>query len=144
MVPGTRSRFFCSSLDSADCVSKEESNQGLNETAVTEKENTPSQSDCPNLEGKKLEACNSDDQIPEDVTVFVDEEPQTLKTSKFTRTISPSTLGTLRSCFSWSGSLKEFSRSLSPLQAQHCSSSREGAVPPPLCLNIVRRVMHLS
>lgn len=114
VVPGTRSRFFCSSLDSADCVSKEESNQGLNETAVTEKENTPSQSDCPNLEGKKLEACNSDDQIPEDVTVFVDEEPQTLKTSKFTRTISPSTLGTLRSCFSWSGSLKEFSRSLSP------------------------------
>ncbi|XP_051676727.1 exonuclease 1 [Oryctolagus cuniculus] len=106
--------FFCSSLDSADCVSKEESNQGLNETAVTEKENTPSQSDCPNLEGKKLEACNSDDQIPEDVTVFIDEEPQTLKTSKFTRTISPSTLGTLRSCFSWSGSLKEFSRSLSP------------------------------
>ncbi|KAM6165159.1 exonuclease 1 [Erethizon dorsatum] len=110
VVPGTRSRFFCSSLDSADCVSKKASSQALDETAVREK-----LTDCLDLEGKKLvgtnAAHNSSDHIPDDVTAFAGEEPQSFKTSKFTRTISPPTLGTLRSCFSWSGSLGEFSNS---------------------------------
>ncbi|XP_062938921.1 exonuclease 1 isoform X2 [Cynocephalus volans] len=114
VVPGTRSRFFCSSLDSADYVSKKASSQPLDETAVTDKETHLNESDCLDLEGKKQVdtnvAHNSSDQIPEDVAVFPDEESQSFKTSRFTRTISPSTLGTLRSCFSWSGSLGDFSR----------------------------------
>ncbi|XP_027967270.1 exonuclease 1 isoform X3 [Eumetopias jubatus] len=38
VVPGTRSRFFCSALDSNDCVSGEASSQPLEEGAVTQKE----------------------------------------------------------------------------------------------------------
>ncbi|XP_049724502.1 exonuclease 1 isoform X5 [Elephas maximus indicus] len=130
VVPGTRSRFFCSSLDPADCVSKKESSQPLDESAVTDEETHLKESDC--LEGKRLAdtdvarnssdqrladtdvACNSSDQIPDDVSMFAAEESQSLKTNQFTRTISPPTLGTLRSCFSWSGSLGDFSRSPSP------------------------------
>lgn len=108
-------RFFCSSLDSADCVSEKASSQPLDETAVREKVTDLSESDCSDLEGQKLVdtsvAHNSSDQIPDGVTVFAGEEPQSFKTGKFTRTISPPTLGTLRSCFSWSGSLGEFSDS---------------------------------
>ena len=58
-------------------------------------------------------AHNSSEHIPDDVTVIA-EESQSFKTSRFTRTISPPTLGTLRSCFSWSGSLGDFSRTPSP------------------------------
>ncbi|KAM9212772.1 exonuclease 1 [Dugong dugon] len=117
VVPGTRSRFFCSSLDSADCVSKKENSQPLDESAVTDEETHLKESDC--LEGEKLAdtdgAHDSSDQIPDDdVSVFADEESRALKTNKFTRTISPPTLGTLRSCFSWSGSLGDFSRTPSP------------------------------
>ncbi|XP_004375912.1 exonuclease 1 [Trichechus manatus latirostris] len=117
VVPGTRSRFFCNSLDSADCVSKKENIQPLDESAVTDEETHLKESDC--LEGEKLadtdRAHDSSDQIPDDdVSVFADEESQALKTNKFTRTISPPTLGTLRSCFSWSGSLGDFSRTPSP------------------------------
>ncbi|XP_036133337.1 exonuclease 1 isoform X3 [Molossus molossus] len=214
VVPGTRSRFFCSSLDPMDCVSKKASTQPLDETAVTDKKTNINESDCLEgknsvdlnesgclegknsvdlnesdclegknsvdlnesgclegknsvdlnesdclegknsvdlnesgclegknsvdlnesgclegknsvdlnesgcLEGKKLfdgnVAHNSRDQIPDDVTVIADEESQYFKTSKFTRTVSPPTLGTLRSCFSWSGSLRDFSRTPSP------------------------------
>ncbi|XP_039739147.1 exonuclease 1 isoform X4 [Pteropus medius] len=138
VVPGTRSRFFCNSLDSMDCVSKKAENQPLDETAVTDKESTPNEADCLDgkklidenvadcLDGKKLidenVAHNSSDQIPETVPVVADDDSQaftTSKSSKFTRTISPPTLGTLRSCFSWPGSLGEFSRtpSLSPSTA---------------------------
>lgn len=102
-----------------DCVSEKAENQPLGETAVTDKESTSNESDC--LDGEKLVdknvADNSSDQIPETVTVVADEDSQTFKTSKsgkFTRTISPPTLGTLRSCFSWPGSLGEFSRTPSP------------------------------
>ncbi|XP_060141314.1 exonuclease 1 isoform X2 [Globicephala melas] len=115
VVPGTRSRFFSSSLGSADCISKKASSQSLDETAVTDKEANVNESDC--LDGKKLldisVAHNSSEHIPDDVTVIA-EESQSFKTSRFTRTISPPTSGTLRSCFSWSGSLGEFSRTPSP------------------------------
>ncbi|XP_057398766.1 exonuclease 1 isoform X1 [Balaenoptera acutorostrata] len=115
VVPGTRSRFFSNSLDSADCISKKASSQSLDETAVTDKETNVNESDC--LDGKKLldisVAHNSSEHIPDDVTVIA-EESQSFKTSRFTRTISPPTLGTLRSCFSWSGSLGDFSRTPSP------------------------------
>ncbi|XP_065736921.1 exonuclease 1 isoform X2 [Phocoena phocoena] len=115
VVPGTRSRFFSNSLGSADCISKKASSQSLDETAVTDKEANINESDC--LDGKKLldisVAHNSSEHIPDDVTVIA-EESQSFKTSRFTRTISPPTSGTLRSCFSWSGSLGEFSRTPSP------------------------------
>ncbi|XP_007107951.2 exonuclease 1 isoform X2 [Physeter macrocephalus] len=115
VVPGTRSRFFSNSLGSADCISKKASSQSLDETAVTDKETNVNESDC--LDGKKLldisVAHNSSEHIPDDVTVIA-EGSQSFKTSRFTRTISPPTLGTLRSCFSWSGSLGDFSRTPSP------------------------------
>ncbi|XP_037667094.1 exonuclease 1 [Choloepus didactylus] len=116
VVPGIKSRFFCNSLDSADCASQKESSQPLDESAVTDNETKLNESDC--SDDKKLVdtnvAHNSSDQIPENVTVFADEESQSFKTNKFTRTISPPTLGTQRSCFSWSGSLGDFSRTPSP------------------------------
>ncbi|XP_032322398.1 exonuclease 1 isoform X2 [Camelus dromedarius] len=115
MVPGTRSRFFCNSLDSTDCVSKKASSQPLDETAVADKETNGNESDC--VDGTVLAdtsvAHNSSEQTADDVTVIA-ADSQSLKTSRFTRTISPPTLGTLRSCFSWSGSLRDFSRTPSP------------------------------
>lgn len=108
-------RFFSNSLDSADCISKKASSQPLAETAVTDKETDAGEPDC--LEDKKLVdtsvSHNSSEQIPDDVTVMA-EESQSFKTSTFTRTISPPTSGTLRSCFSWSGSLGDISRTPSP------------------------------
>ncbi|XP_053768917.1 exonuclease 1 isoform X2 [Desmodus rotundus] len=89
------------------------------------------ESDC--LEGKELGdrnvAHNSSDRIPDNVTVIADEESGSFKTSKFTRTISPLTLGTLRNCFSWSGSLREFSRtpSPSPSTTLHQSQRKDGS-----------------
>ncbi|XP_045148774.1 exonuclease 1 isoform X2 [Echinops telfairi] len=117
VVPGTKSRFFCSSLDSADCASENENSQLLDESVVTNEETKLKELDC--LDGKKLVdktvAQNSGDQIPEDKTVFADEESQTLKTSRFTRTVSPATQRTL-GCFGWPGSLKDFSRTSTPCQ----------------------------
>ncbi|XP_070257216.1 exonuclease 1 [Myotis yumanensis] len=226
VVPGTRSRFFCNSLDSMDCVSKKASPQPLEETADTDKKTNLNESDClhdkkvvdPNesdcleskklvdlnesdcleskklvelkesdclddkvvdlkesdcleskmlgelnepdclddkvvdlkesdcLESKKLGELNEPDcleskklvdrnqsdcleskklvernvahtpsaQTPDGATVIADEESPSFKTIRFTKTISPPTLGTLRSCFSWSGSLGDFSRTPSP------------------------------
>lgn len=114
-----------------DCVSKDASSQPLDEAPVTDKATDLNESDC--RDGKKLVdtnvAQNSTDQILDAVTIS-DEEPQSFKTYRFTRTISPPTLGTLRSCFSWSGSLRDFSRTPSPtpctaLQQFH----REGGSP---------------
>uniref|UniRef100_A0A4X1T6P3 Exonuclease 1 n=1 Tax=Sus scrofa TaxID=9823 RepID=A0A4X1T6P3_PIG len=115
VVPGTRSRFFCNSLDPVDCVSKKESNQPLDNPAVTDKDTNVNESDCPN-DKKLVDTCiaeNSREQIPDDVTVIA-EESQSSKISRFTRTLSPPTSGTLRSCFHWSGSLGDFSRTPSP------------------------------
>ncbi|KAL4661580.1 hypothetical protein H8957_015437 [Semnopithecus entellus] len=128
VVPGTRSRFFCSSPDSIDCVSNKVSSQPLDETSVTDKENNLHESEYGDQEGKRLVDTNvahnaSDDMrnnhipsdhIPDKATVFTDEESHSFKSSKFTRTISPPTLGTLRSCFSWTGGLGDFSRTPSP------------------------------
>ncbi|XP_047377063.1 exonuclease 1 isoform X3 [Sciurus carolinensis] len=118
VVPGTRSRFFCNPLDSVDCTSEKGNSQPLDEASVTDKETNLSESDCLEPGGRELVDTNishsSSDQVPKDVTVFADEESQSLTASKFTRTVSPPTLGTLRSCFSWSGSLGGFSRTPSP------------------------------
>lgn len=128
VVPGTRSRFFCSSPDSIDCVSNEGSSQPVDEASVTDKENNRHESEYGDQEGKRLVDTNvahnsSDDMpnnhipsdhIPDKATVFTDEESHSFKSSKFTRTISPPTLGTLRSCFSWTGGLGDFSRTPSP------------------------------
>ncbi|KAM5300946.1 exonuclease 1 isoform 2-T2 [Glossophaga mutica] len=229
VVPGTRSRFFCNSLDSVDCLSKKASSQPLDETAVVDKKTSLNESDClegkkvgdlnesdhlkdrklddlneldhledkkvgdlnesdclegkklvdlnesghlkgrklgdlnesdclegkklvdlnesDHLEGKKLGdlnesdhlerkrlgdrnvSHNSSDQIPDNASVVADEESQSFKTRKFTRTISPPTLGTLRSCFSWSGSLRDFSRtpSPSPSTASHRFRRQDGS-----------------
>ncbi|XP_054568976.1 exonuclease 1 [Eptesicus fuscus] len=117
VVPGTRSRFFCNSLDSMDFVAKKASPQPLDETSVTDKKTNLNESDyC--LEGKKLVernvAHNPSDRTPDGGAVVAGEESQSFKTIGFTRTISPPPLGTLRSCFSWSGSLGDFSRTPSP------------------------------
>ncbi|XP_044772360.1 exonuclease 1 isoform X2 [Neomonachus schauinslandi] len=118
VVPGTRSRysFFCSALDSADCVSVEAGSQPLEEGAVTEKETSLSESDC--VDGQKTAgldvARSSGDPTAGNGAVMTDSESQSSETSRFTRTISPPTLGTLRNCFSWSGSLGDFSRTPSP------------------------------
>ncbi|MBZ3876519.1 Exonuclease 1 [Sciurus carolinensis] len=111
-------RFFCNPLDSVDCTSEKGNSQPLDEASVTDKETNLSESDCLEPGGRELVDTNishsSSDQVPKDVTVFADEESQSLMASKFTRTVSPPTLGTLRSCFSWSGSLGGFSRTPSP------------------------------
>ncbi|KAL0615279.1 Exonuclease 1 [Plecturocebus cupreus] len=87
----------------------------LDETAVTVKENSLHESDYRDQEGKRLldtnvTTCNSGDDIPSDripsdhipdkVAVLTHEESPCFKSSRFTRAISPPTLGTLRSCFS--------------------------------------------
>ncbi|XP_029409978.1 exonuclease 1 isoform X2 [Nannospalax galili] len=150
VVPGTRSRFFCSSPGFDDCVSerassqtlgetalpdrassldwspcpdtenqKQASSQPLEETAVPDTASSLDQSPCPDTENQKLTNNTSvmhspSEQIPDSGTLSTDDEVQSYKISKFTRTISPPTLGTLRSCFSWSGNLGSFSRTLSP------------------------------
>nr|XP_014714402.2 exonuclease 1 isoform X1 [Equus asinus]XP_044618792.1 exonuclease 1 isoform X1 [Equus asinus] len=116
VVPGTRSRFFCNSLESTDCVSKTASSQPLEEATVTDKQTSVNDSDCPDGQSlvDRTVAPSSSDQIPDEATGTADDEAQSSETDKFTRTISPPALGTLRSCFSWSGSLGGFSRTPSP------------------------------
>ncbi|XP_005368580.1 exonuclease 1 [Microtus ochrogaster] len=119
VVPGTRSRFFCSSLDFDNFVPKKASIQPLNETAVIGKATTKGlgASDSPDTEGQKLVDVNGTQdpsaQIPGNETVSPVDEAQS-ETSKFVGTVSPPTLRTLRSCFSWSGTLRDFSRTPSP------------------------------
>ncbi|KAH0516037.1 Exonuclease 1 [Microtus ochrogaster] len=184
VVPGTRSRFFCSSPDFDNFIPKKASIQPLNETAVIGKATTslrapdcpdtkglgapdcpgteglgtpdcPSTeslgapdcpgteglrasdspdteglgapdcpgteglgaSDSPDTEGQKLVDVNGTQdpsaQIPGNETVSPVDEAQS-ETSKFVGTVSPPTLRTLRSCFSWSGTLRDFSRTPSP------------------------------
>ncbi|XP_036058643.1 exonuclease 1 [Onychomys torridus] len=115
VVPGTRSRFFCSSPNFDDYVPKKASIHPLNETAVEEGLRA---SDCPGTEGQKLvDVSGTQDpsaQVSGSETVSSDDEAQSSETSKFEGTFSPPTLGTLRSCFSWSGTLGNFSRTPSP------------------------------
>ncbi|XP_069890174.1 exonuclease 1 [Dipodomys merriami] len=137
VVPGTRSRFFCNSVDSANFAPKTVNTQSLNDTAVTDNAANLGDSNCPDLEDQKLVDTNimqnSRDQITDDVTVFADEESQSTKTSEFTQSISPPTLGTLRSCFSWSGSLGDFSRTPSPSVGTGLQQSKRKNDSPP-CL----------
>ncbi|XP_006268888.2 exonuclease 1 [Alligator mississippiensis] len=77
VVPGTRSRFFCSPVDVFDCTEKEEVSQPSPKVVL----------DCKAQELKHIE----------------DHVPQSLETGKFTRTILPSPGETQRSCFRWSG-----------------------------------------
>ncbi|XP_048212852.1 exonuclease 1 isoform X1 [Perognathus longimembris pacificus] len=137
VVPGTRSRFFCNSMDSAAFASKTVNTQSINDTAVTNNAANLGDSDCPDLEDEKLVDTNVthnlSDQISDDVTMFVHEESQSTQTSKFMRTISPPTLGRLRSCFSWSGSLGEFSRSPGPSAGTALQQSQRKSDSPP-CL----------
>ncbi|XP_021517098.1 exonuclease 1 isoform X2 [Meriones unguiculatus] len=120
VVPGTRSRFFCSSPDFDDFVPKKASSQHLNETAVTGKAITSlGVSDCPDREGQKPVDTGGtrspSAEIPGQATVSSDGEAQTSETNKFTAGgVCPPTPGTLRSCFSWSRTLGEFSRTAGP------------------------------
>ncbi|XP_075411387.1 exonuclease 1 isoform X2 [Tenrec ecaudatus] len=129
VVPGTKSRFFCNSPDSADWASEKETSRLVGESVVTNEETKLKEYD--GLDGKKLVdktvTHDSGDQIPEDKTVFADEESQTLKTSRFTRTISPATQRTL-SCFGWPGSLKDFSRTPTPCQNTSLQPSHRKSV----------------
>ena len=102
-------------MDSVDCVSMDASSECLEESAVTEKE-TDGEPECVNgqqLAGSDF-ALSSGDPTADDGAVMTARESQSSETSRFTRTISPPTLGTLRNCFSWSGSLGDFSRTSSP------------------------------
>ncbi|XP_023566141.1 exonuclease 1 isoform X2 [Octodon degus] len=115
VVPGTRSRFFCSSWESADCVSKKVSSQTPDESAVGGALTDLSESGCPDPDGGKpvdtSATQSSSTCLPGDDAVSALEQPQSSQTHTFTRTFSPPSLGTPRSCFSWSGSLGEFSHS---------------------------------
>ncbi|XP_074079005.1 exonuclease 1 [Macrotis lagotis] len=115
VVPGTRSRFFCNSVDAADFTAKNRSNQPLCETPVLGKQTELNESD--DMDSQKSTdtnvAQNPGDQNMDDLNEGSDDDSVSSK-NKFTRTVSPPTLGTLRSCFSWSGNLQDFSRTPSP------------------------------
>ncbi|KAL6042240.1 hypothetical protein STEG23_021561 [Scotinomys teguina] len=74
--------------------------------------------DCPGTECQKLVDISGTQDLSAQVlgnkTVSPDDEAQSSETSKFVGTVSPPTLRTLRSCFSWSGTLGDFSRTPSP------------------------------
>ncbi|XP_029788896.1 exonuclease 1 [Suricata suricatta] len=169
VIPGTRSRFFCSSLDSIDCVSVKAGSEAPEQSALTDAEThatEPDRRDGRKLagpdrarnsddevpdecavtdaeacaaephrrDGRKLAgldgACNSGDEVPDDITMIADSEPPSSETRKFTRTISPPTLGTLRNCFSWSGSLGDFSRTSSPSLGEALQRFQRRTDPP--------------
>ncbi|XP_043818497.1 exonuclease 1 [Dromiciops gliroides] len=115
VVPGTRSRFFCKSMDTADFTAKTTGNQPLCETTVLDMQTELNVSD--DTDGQKPAdtdgAPNPGDQNIDDLNEASDHGSLPSE-HKFTRTISPPTLGTLRSCFSWSGNLRDFSRTPSP------------------------------
>uniref|UniRef100_A0A8C8S6X2 Exonuclease 1 n=1 Tax=Pelusios castaneus TaxID=367368 RepID=A0A8C8S6X2_9SAUR len=89
VVPGTRSRFFCYSTNVLDCTAQNEAVQPAQDVEL----------DC---------------QAQETKNTTEDPVPQCLETGKFTATISSSPVETQRSCFSWSGSLRESPGTPSP------------------------------
>lgn len=131
VVPGTRSRFFCSSPDSVDCVSVEASSECLEESTVPEEEagSESERVDGPALAGSHG-ALSSGGPMADSGAGTTDRESQSPETSRFTRTISPPTLGTLRNCFSWSGSLGDFSRTPSPSPSAALQQFRRRTDPP--------------
>ncbi|XP_037067094.1 exonuclease 1 isoform X2 [Peromyscus leucopus] len=100
-------------LGASDCPGTED--LGAPDCPRTEGLGAP---DCPRTEGQKLvDISVTQDpsaQVSGNEAVSPDDEAQSSETSKFVGTISPTTLGTLRSCFSWSGTLGNFSRTPSP------------------------------
>lgn len=104
-------------LNQSDCLESEKLGE-LNEPDCLENKKLVDLNQSDRLEGKKLVERSvthaPSDQTPDGVTVIADEESPSFKTIGFTKTISPPALGTLRSCFSWSGSLGNFSRTPSP------------------------------
>lgn len=139
VVPGTRSRFFCSSQDFDNFIPKKESGQPLNETVATGKATTSllGALDCPDTEGHKPVDANGmhnlSSQIPGNAAVSPEDEAQSSETSKLLGAMSPPSLGTLRSCFSWSGTLREFSRTPSPSASTTLQQFRRKS-DPPACL----------
>ncbi|XP_045839524.1 exonuclease 1 isoform X2 [Meles meles] len=131
VVPGTRSRFFCSSPDFVGCVSMEASSERLEESALTEEE---AGSESEPVAGQALAgsdgALSSGDLTADSGAGTTDGESQSSETSRFTRTISPPTLGTLRNCFSWSGSLGDFSQTPSPSPRAALQQFRRRTDPP--------------
>lgn len=89
---------------------------------------------CPDSEGQKPVGTNGahspSARIPGNAAVSPEDEVQSSETSKFLGTMSPPTLGTLRSCFSWSGSLGEFSRTPSPSTRTRLQQFRRKSEPP--------------
>ncbi|XP_038946734.1 exonuclease 1 isoform X2 [Rattus norvegicus] len=136
VVPGTKSRFFCSSPDFDNFIPKKGSNQPPNETVATGKATTSllGALDCPDTGGQKPVVTNGthspNTHIPGDATGSPKDEAQSSETSKFLGTMSPPTLGTLRSCFSWSGTLGEFSRTPSPSTRSTLQQFRRKSEPP--------------
>lgn len=136
VVPGTKSRFFCSSPDFDNFIPKKGSSQPPNETIATGKATTSllGALDCPDTEGQKPVVTNGthspNTQISGDATGSPKDEAQSSETSKFLGTMSPPTLGTLRSCFSWSGTLGEFSRTPSPSTRTTLQQFRRKSEPP--------------
>ncbi|XP_051004234.1 exonuclease 1 [Acomys russatus] len=137
VVPGTRSRFFCSSPDLDDFVLKKGSSQSPNEAVVTDKATTsPGAPDCPDTEGQKPAPAGTSgtqslsSQLPGNASVSPDDKTQSCETSEFMGTVCPSTLTTLRSCFSWSGTLSDFSRTPSPSASSALQQFRRKSEPP--------------
>ncbi|XP_036613144.1 exonuclease 1 [Trichosurus vulpecula] len=115
VVPGTRSRFFCNFVDAADITEKNRSNQPLCETTVLDVQTEQNESDDTGSQkpADTNVAQDPGDRNVDDLSEASDPDSQSSE-NKFTRTVSPPTLGTLRSCFSWSGNLRDFSRTPNP------------------------------
>ncbi|XP_051849464.1 exonuclease 1 isoform X1 [Antechinus flavipes] len=127
VVPGTRSRFFCKPVDTADFTEKNGSNQSLCETTVLEQTELKLSEDMDNQKPAETNVAQNMNDLNE-----ASDRDSLNSENKFTRTVSPPTLGTLRSCFSWSGNLRDFSRTSSPspnVVLQQFSRRNEPSVP---------------
>lgn len=109
----------------------EASSECLEESAVPEEEagSESERVDGPALAGSDR-ALSSGGPTADSGAGTTDRESQSPETSRFTRTISPPTLGTLRNCFSWSGSLGDFSRTPSPSPSAALQQFRRRTDPP--------------
>ncbi|XP_068920577.1 exonuclease 1 [Petaurus breviceps papuanus] len=122
VVPGTRSRFFCNSVDATGVTEKNGSDQLLCETTVLDIQTERNESD--DMDSQKPADTNvaqnmdnlNDTNVAQNMDNLNEASDHDSQSSEnnFTRTFSPPTLGTLRSCFSWSGDLRDFSRTPSP------------------------------
>uniref|UniRef100_A0A8D0HF44 Exonuclease 1 n=1 Tax=Sphenodon punctatus TaxID=8508 RepID=A0A8D0HF44_SPHPU len=90
VVPGTRSRFFSNGKNIPDCTAKNEVNE-------------PSENIEMGCQEQKTESLETEDHIP-----------QSSEIGEFTHTISPSPVGSQKSCFNWSGSFGDSPGTPSP------------------------------